>query len=88
MAEENEFPTIGDFCDVLNKIRSDGFGDLPAQVLVVPDSTIQALARHAGAKDDDKPALMLLFRSDNSRPECGLVTTDRMQDTTPRNPIQ
>lgn len=45
---ESEFPTIEDARDVLQQLVDKGFGKLPVQVLVVPTSTMIALARDAG----------------------------------------
>ena len=60
MAEtENTFPTIRDLRDRLGDLVEQGLGELPVQILIVPDSTLQAIARNAGQKDDAKPALMI-----------------------------
>lgn len=60
MAEtENTFPTIRDIRDRMNDLVEQGLGELPVQILIVPDSTLQAIARNAGQKDDAKPALMI-----------------------------
>lgn len=52
---ESEFPTIADLRDGLTELIEQGFGDLPIQLLVVPDSTLQAI-NGTGA---NKPALMI-----------------------------
>ena len=57
---ESEFPTIRDLSDGLSMLVSEGLGDLPVQVLIVPDSTLQAIARVTmGAQEGDRPALMI-----------------------------
>jgi hypothetical protein len=68
MAEtENTFPTIRDIRDRMNDLVEQGLGELPVQILIVPDSTLQAIARNAGQKDDAKPALMIdLFDGDGN----------------------
>jgi hypothetical protein len=77
---ENEFPTIADLRDGLTRLVDNGLGDLPVQVLVVPDSTMQAIARQAGS-DGVKPALMIELNYDEGtgRIPVTVVSTDRMQ---------
>lgn len=77
---ENEFPTIRDLNNRLSSLVSDGLGDLPVQVLVVPDSTLQAIARvTGGAREGDKPALMIELHGADGRLPVSLISTDRMQ---------
>lgn len=55
---ESEFPTIQDARDVLQHLIDKGFGELPMQLVVVPPSTLAALAKdawHTGSK----PAVMI-----------------------------
>jgi len=73
---ENEFPTISDFRDRLSELVEQGFGDLPAQVLVVPDSTLQAIGRTLHPSED-KPALMIDLAVEG-RPMVGLISIDRL----------
>ncbi len=77
---ENRFPTIADLRDELAKLIERGLGDLPVQVLVVPDSTIQALAKTLGPPLA-KPALMieLNYEEGSSRLPVTVVSTDRGQ---------
>ncbi len=79
MATEEKFPTIRDFRDLLNDLVGKGFGHHPAQILVVPDSTLQALARHGGQSDGGKPALMMEWQIGNNRMPVSFTSTDRMQ---------
>lgn len=55
---ESEFPTIEDGRDVLQKLVDKGFGKLPMQVVIVPASTLAALAKDAGHAAS-KPAVMI-----------------------------
>lgn len=55
---ESEFPTIEDARDVLQQLIDKGFGKLPMQVVIVPPSTLVALARDAG-HTGSKPAIMI-----------------------------
>lgn len=73
---ENEFATIADYQRALTNLVARGFGGLPAQILVVPDSTLQAVANaHGGG---DKPALMIdLGREDEGRIAPSLISTER-----------
>lgn len=73
---ENEFPTISDLHDRLAELIAKGLGALPVQVLIVPDSTLQAIARNAGQKDDDKPALMIDLIDDAGN-SVSIASTDR-----------
>lgn len=79
---ENEFPTIRDLRDALNRLVDGGLGDLPVQVLIAPDSTMQAIARVAGgaAYDSNKPAIMIELDGPDgsSRLPPSIVSTERM----------
>jgi len=77
MTTENTFPTIADLHRQLTELIAAGFGALPVQILVAPDSTIQALARHAGAADDAKPAIMLSYGGDLRLP-VSIISADRL----------
>lgn len=85
---ENEFPTVADLYEVLAELVATGFAALPVQVVVAPDSTLQALARHAGAKDDDKPALMIEFESAEGRIPVSFISTERLSSNKPRAAMQ
>lgn len=73
MATENEFPTIADLRDCLSELIEQGFGDQPVQVLVVPDSTLQAIAASIPG-GDAKPALMIDLTTDTGRLPVGLIS--------------
>jgi hypothetical protein len=73
---EAEFPTIRDLRDRLSELIEQGLGGQPVQVVVVPDSTIQALARSAGS-GDGKPALMVELPGDQGRLPVALISTER-----------
>lgn len=81
---ESKFPTIKDVHSVMAELIDEGLGDLPVQVLVAPDTTIQALARHAGATDDSKPALMLEFDGKDGRIGVMVMSTERLEQTPQR----
>lgn len=74
---EADFPTILDLRDRLSDLIAEGFGAFPVQILIVPDSTIQAVARFMGQGPDDKPALMIELTSEGQRIPVGLISTDR-----------
>ncbi|MCF1502931.1 hypothetical protein L0F51_04015 [Afifella sp. H1R] len=42
---ENEFPTVKDMSQAIDHLVELGLGDFPVQLLVVPVSTIEAIAR-------------------------------------------
>ena len=82
MASENSFPTIRDFRDRLNYLVNQGLGDQPVQILIVPDSTMQAISRIVSAGCDpipDKPALMIEFEGADGRMPVLIYSTDRME---------
>lgn len=88
---ENKFPTIQDLRDGLTRLVDAGIGGLAVQVLIVPDSTIQAIARVSAPEHDHagKPALMVeLDGTTEDRLPVTILTTDRwsrdggMQTTT------
>lgn len=60
---ESEFPTIRDLRDALSELVADGFGDLPVQIVIVPDSTLQAIGR---MPDGGPPAVMIDLVVDGS----------------------
>lgn len=74
---ENTFPTIQDYRDLLNDLVEKGFGDHPAQLLVVPDSTLQALVRHEHP-GDQTPATMIEWQVSEARQAAGLISADRL----------
>lgn len=79
---QNEFPTIRDVRDRLSELVERGLGDLAVQVLVVPDATMQAVARASTPPgyeyDSGKPALMIDLEGDGGRMPVSLISTDRM----------
>lgn len=77
MASENEFPTIRHMRDTLSMLIDRGFGDLPVQLVIAPDSTIQALAR-AEDPNSVKPAIMLEFPVEARAFGVPFITTDRL----------
>jgi hypothetical protein len=85
---ESEFPTLRDLAAIVAELIAEGFGDLPFQIVVAPDSTLQALARHAGATDDDKPAMMIKFGDDDARYAVSFISTERLEHSSKREAIQ
>jgi hypothetical protein len=76
---ENQFPTVADLRDQLNALIDEGLGDLPVQVVVVPDSTMRAISTHGG-NGQSRPAVMVeLGGSKESRLPVTLVSAERMQ---------
>lgn len=66
MADESTFPTLKDARDKLSELIERGFADYPVQILIVPDSTLQAVAKdsapaEANYDNEKKPALMIEF---------------------------
>lgn len=80
MASENNFPTIRDIRDKLSKLVELGLGDQPAQIVIVPASTIQAIARVVAPPGyvHDKPALLVEFEGVDGRLPVLVYTTDGM----------
>jgi hypothetical protein len=66
---ESDFPTIKHLRDRLTDVIENGLGDLPVQILVVPNSTIEAVARATAGPDYDpkKPGSTL---SDAQESQC------------------
>lgn len=82
MATENNFPTIRDFRDKLTELVEQGLGEQPVQILIVPDSTIQAIARVTapdGYDNASKPALMVEMDGTDGRMPVLIYSTDRDQ---------
>lgn len=83
---EHKFPTIRDVRDKLSELVELGLGDQPAQIVVVPDATLQAIARvvaPSGYKHD-KPALLVEFDGIGGRMPVCIYTTDQMQTRRPQ----
>jgi len=78
---ESKFPTLQDLRDGLTRLVDAGIGALPVQVLVVPDSTIQAIARISAPKHDhdNRPALMVELDASEDRLPVTVLSTDRWQ---------
>jgi hypothetical protein len=74
---ESEFPTIAQLRDRLSELVDKGFGALPVQIVVVPDSTLQAIARSL-QPTADRPALMIDLTGADQRMAVGLISIDRL----------
>lgn len=81
MATENKFPTIRDFRDKLTELVELGLGDQPVQIIIVPDSSLQAIARVVAPPDfkHEKPALMVEMDGKDGRMPVLIYSTDRDQ---------
>jgi len=73
---ESDFPTIMDLRDCLSKLVDQGLGELPIQIVVMPDTTIQALAK--AQSWDGKPATMLQYSRDGKELGVMFISTDRL----------
>jgi hypothetical protein len=79
---ESDFPTIKHLRDRLTDLIENGLGNLPVQILVVPNSTIQVVARATGGPDYDpnKPVLMIELEVVNgSRLPVSMISTEQLQ---------
>ena len=76
---ESDFPTIEDLHDGLSRLIAGGLGGLAVQVLVVPDSTMQAITRvfAEGNAPDKRPALMVEMDGVNGRIPVIILSADR-----------
>jgi hypothetical protein len=79
---ESDFPTIRDLRDLLSALVDQGLGGLPIQIVVTPNSTIQALAR-ADGKGDGTPAIMIEYPREGRDLGVPFITTDRYSGGTP-----
>lgn len=83
MTPEHELPTIRDLRDRMSELIDQGFGDLPVQLVVAPDTTLQAIAR-AAAGEDGRPALMIdLAAQDAPRLPVGLISVSSLKGVPP-----
>lgn len=77
MATEDKFPTIKDVYAALASLIERGLGDLAVQIVVAPDSTLQAIARNSGW--DGKPAMMIdLAVGVDGRLPASIIATERL----------
>lgn len=74
---ENEFPTIRDLRDRLSILIDEGLGELPVQIVVAPDSTMQALAR-ANEANSNRPALMIEYPREGKVLGVPFISTERL----------
>lgn len=77
MTTENNFPTIRDLRDQLTALVDAGFGALPVQIVVAPDSTMQVLAR-ADGHDGGAPALMIEYPREGRQIGVAFISADRL----------
>jgi hypothetical protein len=83
---ESEFPTIRDLRDGLTRLIDGGFGDLPVQIVIVPSSTMEALARDTQGPDYDpaKPALLVeLDTPSPARMSVTMLSAEYLKDGKP-----
>lgn len=77
MANESRLPTINDLALAMAEFAKEGLGDQPVQAVVVPDSTMQALARAAKASLEPPPLMMEVAGRDGRMPLL-VLSADRM----------
>lgn len=75
---EDRFPTISDTVEALSELVRQGLGDLPTMLVLVPDSTMQALSRAAGHSNDAQPALMMEMPANGNRLPVSIICYDRL----------
>jgi hypothetical protein len=75
---ELDLPTIRNLRDCLSALIDRGLGDLPVQIVVAPDSTMQALARAESQGADDEPALMIEYPREGQWLGVPFISTDRL----------
>lgn len=80
MATENTFPTIADLHKVIGSLIERGLGELPIQIVIAPDSTIQVLAARV---DEGKPALMIEYHAEDGRQPVAFISTARLNRDIP-----
>ena len=88
---ESDFPTIKHLRDRLTDLIENGLGDLPVQILVVPNSTIEAVARATAGPGyaPNKPALMIeLEVVKGSRLPVSMISTEQMRGHTDGNALK
>ena len=76
---ESEFPTIKQLRDCLSELIDQGLGGLPVQILVVPDSTLQVIARASGY-EGGKPAIMVDLNAGGTGLPVGLISAERLAE--------
>jgi hypothetical protein len=77
MVDERKFPTIADLRDRLSELIDSELGHLPVQVLIVPESTMRAIARSKGHEDMRPPLMIELTpEGDFSRLPVSLISAE------------
>jgi hypothetical protein len=83
---ESDFATIVEMRDALTVLIDRGLGALPVQILVAPDSTMQALARNLDPTFHGKPAIMIdLSRPKDGRLPVSIISADRLGGANPNS---
>jgi hypothetical protein len=77
---ENTYPTIADLHKILGTLIERGLGELPIQIVIAPDSTIQVLAQRV---DKGEPALMIEYRQQEGRQPVAFISTARLNGDIP-----
>lgn len=77
---ENTYPTISDLHKVTSALIERGLGELPLQIVIAPDSTIQVLA---GRVDEGKSALMIEYDPQDGRKPVAFISTARLNGDIP-----
>ena len=77
MKPESEFPTINDAIKRLSELANSGLGSLAIQAIIVPDSTLQTIAKTSfEAEENLKPALMIELGSSERSSSVLLVSAE------------
>lgn len=77
---ENTYPTIADLHRVAAALIERGLGELPVQIVIAPDSTIQLLAERV---NEGKPALMIEYHAYEGRKPVAFISTARLNGNIP-----
>lgn len=85
---EDQFPTIADLHSVLADFVAKGYGDLPVQVLVVPNLTLQILAHSSDEPVGTSPALMVEITVNQARHPVSILTTAYLDGSAATHAVQ
>lgn len=85
---EDQFPTISDLQSVLADFVANGYGELPVQVLVVPNLTLQTMAHANGAALGANPALMIEITVDQARHPVSILSTAYLDGSAQTHAVQ
>ena len=75
----DDLPTIENLRDRLSELVDEGFGDLPVQIVVVPTSTLDTIARACGGSLPGAPPALIIDLVCDGNPPVAMTSVVRLE---------